>query len=358
MKVAVLLHWNEGSSSGVFKKVVSQIRAWESFGLEVLLHVVSRTGIVDEWRTALGQTAIRHHPYSRFSRMDAWREAVQAVASGRPDVVYHRYDLWMPQLSPLLRSSPVVLEINTDDLAEYCLRKGLRCWYNRQTRALLLRGAAGFVFVTHELAASTRFARCAQPRVVIGNGIALTDYGLLPPPSNADPHLVFMGTAGQAWHGVDKVVQMAELFPQWHFDVIGPRDLDVCHELPNVALHGVQEYSAYRGLLAQADIAVGTLAAHRNGLSEVCPLKVREYLAHGLPCIMACGDTDFPRGAPFILQLPNTEDAILQSANRIERFVSEWKGRRVPRSAISHLDITVKEQQRVDFFRRVLQRYP
>lgn len=357
MRVAVLLHWNEGEKSGVFKKVVTQIRVWRSQGVSVSLHLISRRSLLDVWQRHLEEIHITSHLYNIYNpitRFMAWREAVEAVTAQRPDIVYHRYDLYMPGLKGLSRSLPLILEINTDDFTEYCLTQGLRCWYNRFTRALLLREAAGLVFVTHELAGLPHFARYRKPFSVVANGIALDDYRPLPPPRNEEPRLVFLGTDGQPWHGVDKVIRMAQHFPRWHFDIVGIRPERLREVPPNVSIHGPLDRQAYEPLLAQADVAIGTLALHRKRMNEGCPLKVREYLAYGLPVIIGYRDTDFPQGAPFILELTNTEDNVESSVTAIENFLSKWKGQRVPRSAISHIDVQVKESQRLAFFRDVL----
>lgn len=356
MKVAVLLHWNEGEKSGVFKKVVTQIRMWSSQGISVSLHLVSRNFLLDVWQRHLKEIPMTFHHYNcnPITRIRAWRQAVKAVKAQRPNIVYHRYDLYMPALQSLFRTFPLILEINTNDLREYCLTKGLRCWYNRFTRALLLRGAAGLVFVTHELAGLPCFARYRKPFVIIANGISLDDYPLLPPPNNDEPRLIFLGTDGQPWHGVDKVIRMAKHFPQWRFDIVGIRRERLNQVPHNVSVHGPRDRLAYEPLLAQADVAIGTLALHRKGMNEACSLKIREYLAYGLPVIIGHKDTDFPRGAPFILELPNTEDNVESNIAKIEDFVYRWKSQRVPRSSISHIDIQVKESQRLAFFRNML----
>ena len=172
MKVAVLLHWNEGEKSGVFKKVVSQIRVWRSQGVSVSLHIISRRPLFDVWQRHLGEMPITLHLYQGMTRLRAWRGAVEAAKAQRPDIVYHRYDLYMPALQNLARTLPLILEINTDDFTEYCLRVGLRCWYNRFTRALLLRGAAGLVFMTRELAESPHFNQYRKAYSIVANGVA------------------------------------------------------------------------------------------------------------------------------------------------------------------------------------------
>ncbi len=358
MRVAILLHWNEGEKSGVFKKVVSQIRLWKSQGVFISLHLISRRHLLNMWQHYLEGVPITLHIYNAYNvatRVRAWKEAVKALKAHRPDIVYHRYDLYMPSLKGISRSLPLVLEINTDDLTEYCLRKGLRCWYNRLTRALLLRDVAGLVFVTYELAGLPHFARYQKPSVVIANGIVLDDYHSLPTPRNEEPRLVFLGTDSQPWHGVDKVVRMAQHFPRWHFDVVGIRREKVCEIPSNVSFYGPLDRQAYEPVLAKADVAIGTLALHRIRMNEACPLKVREYLAYGLPLILGHKDTDFPQGAPFILELPNTEDNVESSGTAIETFVFKWMGQRVSRNAISNIDIRVKEARRLAFLHDVLE---
>jgi glycosyltransferase involved in cell wall biosynthesis len=118
----------------------------------------------------------------------------------------------------------------------------------------------------------------------------------------------------------------------------------------NTTLHGELPPEQYRDVLARADVGVGTLALYREGIQEACSLKVREYLAFGLPVVLANTDTDFPSGAEFILQLPNAPEAVSGCVERIEDFIASWRGRRVPRTAITAIDVVKKEQSRLDFF--------
>ena len=88
-------------------------------------------------------------------------------------------------------------------------------------------------------------------------------------------------------------------------------------------------------------------------MHEASPLKVREYLALGLPTIIGYKDTDFPQGAPFLLELPNVENNVDFAADAILRFVEEWKNKRVPRSEVLHLDLKKKERERLRFLKEV-----
>jgi len=357
MKVAILLHWNEGEDSGVFKKIVSQMRIWRILGIQTSLHIISRNSNFSAWQRYLSDVPLIFHKYHFLTRFKVWREAADVILTAKPDLVYHRYDLYMPSIKALVKQVPLILEINTNDLKEYCLHLGLRCWYNRFTRRFLLSKAAGLVFVTYELSQLPHFAIFRKPFVVISNGILLQDYPQLPPPNNRFPRLVFIGTGNQPWHGVDKIIKLAQYFPSWTFELIGPSRSEFKGCPSNVRFWGPLTRSEYEPLLAQCDIALGTLALHRKAMQEACPLKVREYLAYGLPVIIGYKDTDFTESAPFILRLPNSEDNIETGLSAIESFVSKWKGKRVPREAIAHLDLEVKESRRVKFFEDVLRRF-
>ena len=108
-------------------------------------------------------------------------------------------------------------------------------------------------------------------------------------------------------------------------------------------------------MLARADVAIGTLALHRKGMSEACALKTRQYLAYGLPVVLGHEDTDFSGADPwFLLRLPNTEANVRDHVEQIRAFVDGVKGRRVQRSEIEgRLSAEVKEAQRIEFLRRL-----
>lgn len=168
---------------------------------------------------------------------------------------------------------------------------------------------------------------------------------------------VFLGSAGQAWHGVDHIAELAAAKPHWRFDIVGVERGELALPIPpNMTFHGRLLQRGYQPLLDRADIAIGTLALYRKGMEEASPLKVREYLANGLPVITAYRETDFPEPVPFVLQLPNRPGNVLENLPAIERFARSWKGRRVEPDGIGHLDTAVKEAARVGYMERIRER--
>lgn len=356
VRIAYVLHWNGGPESGVFKKVLSQINQWKSFGHEVRLFVLTKSACHPHWQAVSAEVQVSVYPYENLVvRIRQLNERTRDVLKWNPDIVYTRFEPYSCAMDTVRRHKPTVLEINSDDVIEYRKRGFFRRAYNQLTRGWTLASCSGMVFVTNELAQSPHYA-FGVPFVVIGNGISLRDIPILSPANNAHPRLVFIGTPRQPWHGVDKLVFLAKRFPNWHFDLIGVDADDVGREIPNnVQLHGILTKEKYQPIMAQADVAIGTLALHRKLLNESSALKVREYLAYGLPVIMASKDVDFPTSAPFLLELPNTEDNIASHIEAIESFVKFWMGKRVSRNDIAHLDISVKEKKRIEFFTKIIE---
>lgn len=355
MKIGYLLHWNASPSSGVWKKVSGQVTTWKEAGNDVVVHLV--TTLEDYVLLAQELPWLSVYIYSSFpARLKALDDASRDLVKKRVDVVYLRHDIFYPSLYFLTKRKPVIVEINTNDKVEYCLRRNIRCIFHRLTRPMTFHLVDGVVSVSYELINTlpSQVTR-SKPIEVIGNGINLDNIKPFPAPDNPVPHLVFLGSEGQVWHGVDKIVLLARAFPNWHFDIVGPR-LEGMEVPPNVTLHGFLPHPLYESLVAHADVGIGTLALHRNRMSEASPLKTREYLAYGLPVIIGYKDTDFPAPPPFLLELPNCENNVLENLDKIERFVLSWKGKRVARRDISHLDHSVKESKRLEFMKLVMGR--
>jgi hypothetical protein len=123
---------------------------------------------------------------------------------------------------------------------------------------------------------------------------------------------------------------------------------------PNLHMHGFLERQDYEPLFVQADVAVGTLAMHRIQVDERSTLKFGEYMAYGLPTIIAYHDTNLPETSPYVLQIPNTPDNIETHLEAIRQFVADMRGVRVPRDHVAHMDVRQKEAARLAFFRQVV----
>jgi glycosyltransferase involved in cell wall biosynthesis len=351
MRIAYVAHVN-GGRSGVFHKIAGQIAEWRARGHEVRALVATREDVTP-WTAELADVAC-HRYGGPASRLQAMTGLVRDARAFRPDVVYVRWDMFYPPMLWFPRRAALAAEVNSDDLREYALGSRTRARYNSTTRRFLLGRARALVFVTDELSAGPSFHAFRGLHRVVTNGIRLSEYPQLPAPANERPRLAFVGTAGQPWHGIDKLVRLSALRPDWQFDLVGmgPDTLgpDVAEAPANVTWHGPLEREAVLAVLARADVGVGTLALHRKSMSEACSLKVREYLAVGLPVMYGYRDPDADALGPYSLRISNTETNVEDNLAEIDSFVAASRGVRVPRAAIGHIDMACKEAERLALF--------
>lgn len=358
LRLAYVLQMADVSGeNGISKKILGQLETWRALGHECRWFQLNPSADIWPPLAKIPHAAPRRG--SPRGRIRASRALCREIAIWRPDLIYFRYAYHAPGLPALFREFPCVAEINSDDQREYPLTLGrLKNLYHRLTRSRVLAPICGFVPVTRELAGVVVPFR--RPSEVIANAIPLATITPLPPASETSPvELAFIGSARTPWHGIERIGELARLFPDWRIHVIGD-DASIWPTLSplpapaNLIFHGSLLRERYLRLLATTTAALGTFGLYRKGMQEACPLKVREYLALGLPVLGACADTDIPDSADYYLRLPNDDTPLTPHREAIASFVSAWRGRRVPRAAVAHLDTAVKEARRLAFMARVV----
>ena len=325
MRIAYVAHLNDGNGSGVLEKMISQVAYWRSQGNDVTVLVMTRDPDV-AWSARLGDVAVMRYE-GWASRMKAMHRMMRRIEAPQPDVVYLRYDLFYPSMLWLGRQAGLVVEVNTDDRREYALGSRKRSVYNSLTRGVILRLARACVFVTSELGRSPSFASFRGRREVISNGIDLADYPELPAPAGERPRLAFVGSLGQPWQGTDKVLSLASLRPEWDFDLVGPGATPFA---PQCHLAWVARPGGRVGRPGRRRRGNRTPALHRKAMDEACPLKVREYLAVGLPVLYGYSDPDADNLEAHVLRIANTETSVPDALEAITRFVTGARGTGLP----------------------------
>lgn len=353
MRIAYVFHLVDGPEGGVFKKIVDQSLQWIQLGADVFFYILTTKAQAGSFTHNTHGIPTFVYGYGGIAeRFKKLSQLYAQIIRDSASIVYHRYDLFHSAFKKITGKIPVIMEINSDDISEYRLGSHLRYWYNRFTRRHIFSNVKGLVFVSQQLSEKSHFADFGKPYLVIGNSIDLQRFRNFPVPENPDPVLVFLGSAKQPWNGIDKIFWIAQHFNTWRFDVIGPNPTDFSNVPRNVTIHGFLSQAQYEPLIAKADVAIGPLSLHIINNDESSPLKIREYLAYGLPVIICSRDTDFPDGAPFLLQLSNEPDNVKRNISEIGNFVNEWRNKRIPREAVNFLDVRVKEKKRVAFLAR------
>jgi len=346
---------------GVGKKSLSQVQLWQELGNSAHLFITSPADMripeasVFSFRLAPNPVPGVGFVAGEAARRQALLRLLEDVAAYRPDIIYLRFGSLAYPLRPLFDIAPVVLEVNTNDVEEFRQRGALRYLLNLWMRKPLLEHAAGLAAVSREIAQLPSVAKFRRPTLVLGNGIDFRNYQPFPSPRNPSPRLVFSGTPQLPWHGVDKLIFLAREYPDLQIDIIGysPDALEMKHIPANVTVRGFLVGEEYRRAMSKADVGVGTLALHRKKMEEGSPLKVREYLAYGLPVVIGYQDTDLEDiSADFILRIPNSQDNVVANAGLIRDFSYRMMGKRAERSLFySCVSQKEKEEKRIAFFK-------
>ena len=359
MKIAYVAEWNAYVESGVLRKIHAQVLAWASeHEVELFLISLKRRGA-----RPLEDAAVACTPIGCFSESDRPRPLVNylnrvvsvpplrtALRRFRPDLIYYRQGIWFPGFVSVLRScAPYVVEINTSP-DESRLAGRLTHAFKLWGGALQLRNASGIVCPTEELARGCR--RFGKPVAVVSNGFDTRSVSPTRAPGNARPALILVGSPDQGWHGVDKLEALAGSLPEFDFHVVGPRDGSGAHP-KNLHFHGPRGADELAALYARSDVGIGTLALHRKAMREAAPLKVREYIAYGLPVIVGYTDVDL-NGFDCVLDIGNHENNVREAVGRIRDFVAAWKDVRVEDPAVrANIDSSAKERDRLRFLAEV-----
>lgn len=323
MKIAYLARVS-ASSLGVYNKICDQAAAWQTHGHDASLFLVSDTAPPGNPDFLL---------WPRYNLCNPRLPLLRRLAAFDPDLIYFREEgvsLFIPLLLARFRKRTVI-EINGSTRKEGALSSGsFSDWRAKKlnifTQPLVMRSVTGIVPVSHELAGFPEFA-CQPHQVVIPNSVNLRRHPLLKSAEDTGPvRLIFLGSPEQAWHGVDKIPQLAQaLGKEFEFHIVGPTSDDVFPEgdgahRANVFVHGYLPPEDFLPVLKKCHIGLGTLALYRIQSDEASPLKVRDYIAAGLPVILPYADTAFMDTCPdWVLSLPN-EPTALEQPEVIERF--------------------------------------
>ncbi len=245
----------------------------------------------------------------------------------RNDLVYIRlaaFSCFILLILSLFRIRPIV-ELNGIIAKDTLLSKRKRvnkviC--NLQEK-ILIRQAGVCIAVSEEIAAHARAVGCMHT-VVISNGIA-AKYFCLPQKQHFSGQLVYVGTFTHR-DGASKIIELAALFPQYHFHLVGDGPTRMNLESiagTNVKFYGMIPYASLSEMYRRYD--AGIVLYHHDideiGLSS---LKTLEYLACGLPVF-----TTRVKGQTFIGEhalgvLTSFDDLVTSFTHFIENF-DRWK---------------------------------
>lgn len=226
-------------------------------------------------------------------------------------------DPFAPLLAPLVRNLYTVHHTKETEEIDALLTGAKRAvlgWWERHIVPLGYRRAAGVIGVTGEIGRyeADRFGS-ARPPYVYPNAFEFD--GVLTGDRRSDDELsiVFTASSFEPWHGLDRLLDSIAMAP----DLARPLRVHLVGRIPPKLAeriahmrtrsrervifheHGTLTSEEIHELYTSAHVGVASLALDRNGLSEASTLKVREYLATGVPVYSTHIDSALPDDFPF-----------------------------------------------------------
>ncbi len=361
MKIAYLAEFDVFCNDGVGQKINQQMLAWDNEGIEAKGFFISHSSgdkksLSENINVYFSFFMNRKTSFlkKQLNRMLAIHNLYSELKKYSPDVIYYRQNAWFPGLSKVLELAPVIMEANTDDLEEMKLFNKSKAFMYKSGRNKILERINGIVAVSYEI--EKLYENMSIPKCVIANGYDFNQCRAKPINKKKmnGLNLIFVGTPNLPWHGVEHYIEMAEMFPEYNFHLVG---VDSPKKIKNLKQHGWLDKDSLFELYKHMDIAVSTLALYRKGMEEASPLKSREYAYFGLPMIVGYIDTDLD-GEDFVLNIGNYEQAVLEHKEEIMQFIKEWSKKSIDLEYIKNkLDYTHKEKDRLSFMKKIHKNY-
>lgn len=170
----------------------------------------------------------------------------------------------------------------------------------------LSRYIMGVAAVTNEILdfQSRRFHLTEGTNFLYPNGVSAGSVKVLEDKREGVPKFVMMATEYYEWHGLDVLLKMFNEFEQeYQLHIIGAivddDMLQAVSKSNRVLYYGKRSTEEYVDILASCDVALGSFALDKKGLTEASSIKVSEFLVSGLPVYSGHYDVSLKEGFNF-----------------------------------------------------------
>lgn len=200
------------------------------------------------------------------------------------------------------------------------------------------------------------------PMQAISNGVGVEDNNLTKfvQFDGKQLDMVFIGSQNVPWHGIERIISSIKSYKgniNLRFHLVG--NLVIEKPPPFVIFHGVLSGNELDRIMSKMNLAISTFALFKeNNTNEQNTLKTREYIARGIPFILAYDDTDLignPPDIKFFKQFPDSDSLI--DFNEVIGFIEDLNERYsvdevslyMREYANQYLDWTIKMEKYIDF---------
>jgi len=380
MKIAYIYLLRLNSPIGVLKKIEQQAEALDRMNdksVAILVYNLNRSFQKGRLNfIKINMSVLRFLYYLLFRK---YRIIEKYHDLTNYDYLILRYPLSDRSGIQFMKKYKVILEFHCKDVEEIKSKikesflKGIyrlvQIFIEMRYARKIINGAYGINAMSDELRFSImRKYEVDLPSVTIENGIDIKNVPVtgFKEFNNHELNIVFIGSNASNWHGLDRLIVSRDAFLQKH----GNLRINL-HFVGNIDLRDLKKFTTTREgiythgplygeelniLMKNMHLAVCPLSLYRKNLNEVSAIKVCEYMARGIPFIIAYDDPNLKMLNPeciSFLKFPNDNSIIdfelvllfLRQLNPIRDQTINC----MRRFAEGNLDWTIKMSKYVNF---------
>ncbi len=350
----VPLELGSNSSKGVVKKIRQQTAQWQLNNRFVTVIYISNSvptyNLLDNESWISSHVPGKNFPSVYLNRIYSTFEISKLIQEIKPELIYVRYSLYWPFSGLLYKTIKTVVEMNTNDLVEYKKSSNVFNFVYNKLRSYYFTTKNAAICVSPEIL--NTLSNTKIPSICLPNGADFSGEVKAVTYSDEKPRkkrVVFISSPNQPWQGVDKILLLADIYVEYHFDIIGWDQGDYEDKI-NVTFHGYLSESDFKSIMHSASYAIGPLALHRKSMNSTSALKTSLYLQYNLPILQSYEEVGLVNDA--ILVIENKEKNINDSSiKEINAFFEYWKTKNVDLDEVKKLvGIEKIEEERVKFF--------
>lgn len=313
-----------------------------------------------------------------FRIRPVFQTAYNKIRQFNPDIIIHRYDTtYIPAAFNPKKVKPNVIFISEHHGKE---SEELRLNFSRQLRLpfhiiktrKLFKNIDAVIGVTSEIAKyEVENSKREIPYFVFTNGIDVEKYPVkkyLEFKGNV-LKMIFIGATTTKWQGMDRLLIGMENYKRnikLELHIVGSVTKNIMGLVKslnlekNVVFHGLKYGMELDEIFENVHVAVGTLGIHRKGLKFGSPLKIREYMARGIPFVISYIDEDIEDEFPLFLKVPSDDSPVnMNDVIKFAKTIYEKYGVSIPSimrdCALKKMDYEVKVGKLLKFCKCLLQ---
>ena len=299
-------------SPGVYNKLLSQAKSVKGVNIPIDFYWISNDkNLANRNHESENINLIYVNSNNRISARIQQINFLKNLLNKYPVVVV-RYTLFDPIVYMMLKNKEnIIWEHHTKELSELKETFNLKYFLEKYFRKLLLNKAIGYTGISQEIVDELKVYYDEDIKgKLITNSFNFDQIQLMEkvPVIENKKHIniVFVASNFKPWHGLEDVLEEFLKFKQdnMYLHIVGNVQQSYLKSIDydkKVIFHGRLNSEELQKLYANSSLGIGSFGLYKIDMYEGSPLKVREYLASGLPVYAGCKDSGLDEDFPFLI---------------------------------------------------------